>query len=285
MSNISAPNISGLVIKRVAATAGLLALAACATPAPPPPPPPPPPPVVESVPYRPVPPSGAPYVMAIPGRGSDGVRMTINAGLNQSESLWHLRSGWNVAALNCQGARYEPIAEGYGAFLTGNASALSAANDALEAKFRSGAASRRAAIRAREAHSTRVYNYFALPSARQDFCNVALQLSQEALGGQTGDAAQFAFSGLARVEAAFENFYSGYERYQQMSAQWDGKYGGLYGASQPGYVAVHGSGGGRVPSSLVAGNSGSGAADQVPNPGTGGSVSTPVVQPLAEGSR
>ena len=53
---------------------GSAVLAACATPPPTPPPPPPPPPaVVEAVPYRPLPPGGAHYVMDIPGAGqTDG---------------------------------------------------------------------------------------------------------------------------------------------------------------------------------------------------------------------
>ena len=54
----------------------------------------------EATPYRPLPPNGAAYAMTIPAVGADGVRRTINTGLDRDDTIWHVRSAWNVAALN-----------------------------------------------------------------------------------------------------------------------------------------------------------------------------------------
>jgi len=37
------------------------------------------------------------------------VRDTVNAHLNPLEAVWNFRAAWNVAALNCLDARYQPI--------------------------------------------------------------------------------------------------------------------------------------------------------------------------------
>ena len=91
--------------------------------------------VVEAVPYRPLPPGGAHYVMDIPPRGPDGRRLTVNSGLSDDHLVWHLRSAWNVAALNCLAPEYEPILEGYRAFLTNNVRPLKAVNNRIEREY------------------------------------------------------------------------------------------------------------------------------------------------------
>ena len=80
--------------------ATLLALAACAAPPPPPPPPPPPAPAAVVIPPRPVPPSGAVATMTIPQLGPAGVRQTVNAGVSTNQTVWNVRSAFDVAALN-----------------------------------------------------------------------------------------------------------------------------------------------------------------------------------------
>ena len=54
------------------------------------------------------------------------------------------------------------------------------------------------------------------------------------------DANEFAAANFSIFEQPFETFYNSYEQYQRDSAAWDAEYGAEYGASQPGYVAVHG---------------------------------------------
>ena len=287
---------SMLTVRRIpvrhAVTAmGLAVLAACTTPAPPPPPPPPPPPVAEAIPYRPIPPIGSTYVMTIPPMGADGVRQTVDTGLDDNETIWHLRSVWNVAALNCLGAQYQPILDGYGAFLKKNTKKLTAVNTALDKKYASSAGSVSAGRKAREVHMTQVYNYFATPAAIGNICNVALAVANEYLQAPPSDLSAFAAATLPRFEAVYLDFFNAYDRYRADSAAWDARYGAQYGPSQPGYVAVHG-GSQRTIGTVLAGNGKPVVVGDVVDPETGARIpvvgvpaataSTPVVQPVAK---
>jgi hypothetical protein len=267
---------------------GSAVLAACATPAPPPPPPPPPPPqVVEAVPYRPLPPGGAHYVMALPAKGSDGRRITVNSNLSDDQLVWNLRSAWNVAALNCMAPEYEPILQGYRAFLTGNVKGLKAVNDRIEISYTSRFKARRDAIVARDGYTTQVYNFFAEPAARAGFCRAALDMANRALAAPPSNPLAFAQANFDGLLAPFEQFFDQYEAYQRASSEWDAKWGPMYGASQPGWVAVqqHRAG--------LAVDQGPGALQTVIDAQTGlpvpvipvkeGVTSQPVVQPIAPG--
>lgn len=211
-------------------------LAACAPKAPLPPPPPPPAPV-EIVPYRPLPPSSATYFMAIPARGADGRHLTPLRNITDDERVWYFRSAWNVAALNCIGPGYEPILTGYAAFLKDNVKALKAVNTRIDQASRK-SASNRDAMMSREKSMTIVYNYFALPPARAEFCQAALRMASLTAATPKPDAATLAAAHFQEFEAPFENFFTAYEQYQRDSAAWDAQYGSRYGASQPGYLAV-----------------------------------------------
>lgn len=248
----------------------------------------------EIIPYRPIPPGGATYVMEIPPAGPDGQRITVNSNLDENSTLWHFRSAWNVAALNCIDAAETPILEGYRAFLTKYRRQLTAANTAIDQRFRREHGSGNRGVKAREAYMTQVYNYFALPPARADFCNVALQVANEFLLVQPDDPKVFAAGALPRYETAFQNFYRQYEQYRIASADWDMRYGERYGASQPGYVAVHSYSQPGVAATLVNLNAPAPVAEVV-DPDTGAripiipvqddTVATPVVQPVPEGGR
>ena len=217
--------------------AGLAAVAACA-PKPLPPPPPPPPPPVEVVPFRPIPPMGAAYVMNVPQLGPDGRRMTVLSNPSADERVWYFRSAWNVAALNCTGPTYQPILDGYSAYIKNHARALKQVNDRIDATYRKEYSVARDAIKARETTMTTVYNYFALPPARAAFCQEALTIANQALAMPTYDPTAFAAANFSSMETPFDNFFAAYEQYQRDSAAWDVQYGPRFGASQPGYLAV-----------------------------------------------
>jgi hypothetical protein len=227
-----------LTIRKLAVGAGLALLASCGPPPPPPAPPPLPPPAPEPepepepivIPSRPRAPGGATTTMAIPQVGADGIRMTVNAHLNPLEAVWNFRSGWNVAALNCLEPRYQPILDGYKAFLNNHARRLTAVNRALDLQYRRDFGS--AAISRRESFNTQVYNYFALPPARNYFCEAALKVSTQMLAAPPGDIDAFALTSLPVLEGAFEQFFSDYERFKLAVADWDAQYGAQYGASQ-----------------------------------------------------
>lgn len=226
--------------------------------------------VQEPTPYRPVPPGGAAYAMQLPPLQADGLRATLNSNLDENSTLWHFRSAWNVAALNCLDASQQPILEGYRKFLTTYSRTLAATNRALDQRFRTEQGS--AGIRARENHMTQVYNYFALPPAQREFCNTALAIANEFLAAPPASAHELAAANLPRYEAVFQEFYRQYEHYQVASAAWDERWGALFGDSQPGYVAVHG-------------YAGAGGGIVNLNAAAQAGVAAPLVPPVAEGER
>lgn len=272
----------GLAITTLAVTGAVLA--GCTKPPPPPPPPPPPAPrVVEAVPYRPLPPGGAHYVMDIPPRGPDGRRLTVNSNLSDDQLVWNLRSAWNVAALNCAGPEYQPIIDGYRAFLTRNVKSLKAINDRLEKSYASRSRTRREAMVARDGYVTQVYNFFAEPGARASFCRVTLDMANRALAAPPTDPLAFARANFDGLLVPFDQFFTEFEAYERAAADWDAKWGALYGASQPGWVAVQQARGSGTPTTTT-------AAQSVIDPLTGlpvpvipvneGVVSQPVVEPI-----
>jgi hypothetical protein len=282
----------GLTLAATALTSALLAACAKAPPpAPPPPPPPPPQAAVEQVPYRPLPPGGAHYVMDIPARGPDGRRVTVNSNLSDDQLVWNLRSAWNVAALNCLSPEYQPILDSYRAFLNGNTRALTRVNDRIEKSYTSRFRIRRDAIVARDGYTTQVYNFFALPAARAGFCRAALDMANRALAAPPSDPLAFAQANFDGLLLPFDQFFIEYEAYQRASAEWDAKWGAMFGPSQPGWVAVQEAraSGAPVPSvtSLVSEAPG---VQTVIDPETGvavpvvpvneGVISQPVLQPL-----
>ena len=260
-------------IAKLAAIFGLALLAACGpqkvVSAPPPPPPPPPVVVVvapqpEPVPMRPLPPRSASIGMALPAVGPDGVRNTVNAHLNPLEAVWNLRSGWNVAALNCLDPRYQPILDGYKALLKTHAKRLTKVNTDLDKQYRTEFGAGVKAIRAREAYMTQLYNYFALPPARDYFCDAALQLSQESLLVPPKDIDAFALINLPKLEAAFEHFFQDMERWRIDVAAWDAK----YGPPAPVYAAAP--------------STGAVYTNATYGPPAGGAVSVPVTAPVQQ---
>lgn len=288
--------ITSAPIRLITLAVGVAALGACKTAAPPPPPPPPPPPV-EVIPYRPLPPSGATYVMSVPGRGADGQRVTVLKNLTDDQRLWYFRSAWNVAALNCISPEDQPILDGYRTFLTSNAKALTAVNQRLDKTFQKEYKSRNEAIAARERQMTIVYNYFALPPARAEFCQAARQVAAAQAAMAKPDPAALAAANFVQFELPFENFFTAYEQYQRDSAAWDAQYGVRYGASQPGYVAVQAARAMMIPQAGISDPAATTTqvvtqAGSVTDPETGASIpvvpvveqgqSVPVVQPVPE---
>lgn len=216
----------------------LSALAACApkpAPAPPPPPPPPPPPVAV-IPPRPLPPFGASPNLTIPPVGPDGVRHTVNSGLSTAQTVWNLRSAYNVAALNCLKPEYSAILPGYKAFLKTNVKVLAAANRTMDREFR--AKYGRSATAEREAYLTRVYNFFAQPPTLGNFCDAALNLATDGNALKPTGLDAFAAAELPRLDSVFQNFYLAYGQWQSDAALWDAHYAPR--ASQPAIAAQPG---------------------------------------------
>jgi len=224
--------IEPVVIRKVAVAAMVAAVAACTTAPPPPPPPPPPapPPVAVVIPPRPTPPHGAIGTMIVPPIGADGVRQTVNAHLTPAQMTWNLRSALNVAALNCLEAEHAGILSNYKVFLTTHAGGLAATNKTVAGEFRKkfGASYRDM----QDSYMTQVYNYFALPPALDNFCDMSLTVSDELRAVPKGQLDAFAAGALPRIEGVFENFYRSYEQYRVDVAAWDARYGRAGGSAQ-----------------------------------------------------
>ena len=236
--------------------------------------------------------------MRIPDKNFLGKRKTVNRGISQDEEVWHFRSAWNVAALNCLAPQYEPILTAYSAYIDDHADALRAVNRRIDEDYTENSDTRRDGMLAREQQMTAVYNFFALPPARARFCRAALDISNRALIAPPTDPTEFARDNFALFEEPFELFFEEYETYQEASASWDAKWGDRFGATQPGWVAVQRAMAERTPVPSVESDPAAtlatpGAASQtVTDPETGGRVpvipvpenvvSQPVVEPVAK---
>ncbi len=206
------------------------AVAAC-TPKPPPkplpiplPPPvvvlPPPPPV----PSMPLPPGGAAASTKLPAYGLDGLRITPNRGLSREEAIWNFRSAINVAALNCQGPVWGVIAQNYNSMIVLHKARLSQTNTAVDNEYRKRFAGQNA-LRVRDSRTTELYNYFALPPIREQYCNAALLKSQEAIAVPSTAFPEYAIGALTDIDGIFLNFYDAYAKYQIDIVDWNLKYG------------------------------------------------------------
>ncbi|RKF21218.1 hypothetical protein D6851_09945 [Altericroceibacterium spongiae] len=149
---------------------------------------------------------------------------------------WNMRSGFNVAALNCNELQYQPILKAYSKMLEDHKKRLSSTNRALDAQYREKYG--RSYKSEREDYMTKVYNYFALPPAHKYFCEAALAAANNYLLMEPDDIDSYAATTLVQFEAAFEEFYTDYENYRVAVQSWDARYGAEYGASQPGYVSA-----------------------------------------------
>ncbi len=218
--------------------AATTALAACATKAPPPKPMPrvivPPPPVI---PPRPLPPGGAAISMQIPPFGIDGVRETPNRILSADESIWHFRSAINVAALTCGGIVWDPIATNYNSFIKVHKVRLAKANKAVDAEFKARYPGQNG-LRVRDGKMTDLYNYFSLPPVKQEFCNMALTKSQEAVALPIGALPEYSVGALKDIDAIYLRFFDAFAQYQRDVTLWDQRYGPPTSVAVPVMVPV-----------------------------------------------
>ena len=201
------------------------AISACA-PAPkpvviaPPPPvyiPPPPPPVM------PLPPGGAAASMKIPALGLDGVRVTPNRGLSRDEQIWHFRAALNVAALNCQGPVWGQIATQYNKFIVMHKVQLSKSSKTVDREYVARYPGQNG-LRVRDTKLTDLYNYFALPPVRSEYCDTALRKLVEVNTVPVAALPEYAMGGLTDIDGIFIRFFDAYAQYERDLADWNMKH-------------------------------------------------------------
>jgi hypothetical protein len=229
---------------------------------------------------RPEPPNDAAPQTPIPPVGFDGTRQTVNANLSTAQTTWNLRSGLNVAALNCLDPEHALILNAYTVLLKAHEKHLTATNRALDAEFRATYGTNSRDIR--DQYMTRVYNYFALPPAQDAFCDAALQISRNYLTAPPADLDVYAANTLPQLEAAFVQFFDAFENYRVAAAEWDARYGIPsqsvgFAMNSPAQSQVS-----PIASAPVAPSAAAPAVDQALAAST---VSTPVVQALPTSDR
>ncbi len=205
---------------------GTMVLAACAKPTPPPKP------VVvitdPGPPVRPIPPLGAVANMYIPPADEvSGKRLTPNSNISEVATIWHFRSAFNVAALNCVPPTYASVNEYYSSFLTRMKIPLAKVNLAMDAEYRARypGAGTTGAARIRDTAATDIYNYFSLPPVTQQFCALMLEKGPAATMLTEDQLYPFAKQTLDEIDAIYIKFWEDYEDYQRRLAEWEALYG------------------------------------------------------------
>ncbi len=202
------------------AVVGLMAVAACTPVAPPAPIGPPP----TAAPRAPLPPGGAAASTVLPPMGVDGVRTTPNRGLSTEEHIWNFRVALNVAALNCRGAAWDEITTNYNSMLRNYKNTLRIVNGNVDREYSKKHG--RSGKRVRDTKTTELYNYFALPAVKANYCNTSLAKSREvsALPVEREAFRAYAIGGLNDIDRVFLDFYDAYAQYQVDMANWNARY-------------------------------------------------------------
>jgi hypothetical protein len=112
--------------------------------------------------------------------------------------LWNLRSGLNVAALQCQFSPYLRAVPNYNALLAHHAAELAAAYTTLNGYFRRIAGPTQGPRRFDD-YSTATYNNFSTLQAQMGFCQTATNITKEALTRPKGELHTIASSRMREL--------------------------------------------------------------------------------------
>ena len=84
---------------------------------------------------------------------------------------------------------------------------------------------KRCAIMPEIVYSPELYNFFALPSVREEFCNAGLAKSQEVLAVPLAAFPEYAIGSLGHLDNIFLRFYDAFLQYERDLADWNLRYG------------------------------------------------------------
>ncbi|WP_114951944.1 hypothetical protein [Sphingosinicella terrae] len=122
--------------------------------------------------------------------------------------LWNLRSGLNVAALQCQFSPYLRTVDNYNGILAHHSQELANAYQALEGYFRR--VHGRTGPRRFDDYSTQTYNNFSTLQAQFGFCQVAGRIGKEALGARKGELNQIATARMRELRSSLSPMTEAY---------------------------------------------------------------------------
>lgn len=125
----------------------------------------------------------------------------VSTNISPLESLWHLRAALNVAALGCRDADEAATVAAYNQLIRNQGAALVTASAAVTAHYKAqyGAAWQDVLDR----DMTKLYNYFAQPTAQGAFCNTAKAVLAQVATVDPAKLADFAVEELPALEAPF----------------------------------------------------------------------------------
>ena len=119
---------------------------------------------------------------------------------SRAHLLWNLRSGLNVAALQCQFSPSLRAVENYNALLAHHSRELAAAYQALEGYFRR--VHGRTGPRMFDEYSTQTYNNFSTLQAQIGFCQTASRITKEAIARRKGELHQVASARMRELRGS-----------------------------------------------------------------------------------
>ena len=122
--------------------------------------------------------------------------------------LWNLRSGLNVAALQCQFSPFLRTVGNYNALLAHHNRELAAAYTTLEGYFRR--RNGRTGPRQFDLYSTQTYNGFSTLNAQFGFCQTASRIGKEALATPKGQFGQLAVNRMRELRSSLLVASDGY---------------------------------------------------------------------------
>lgn len=118
----------------------------------------------------------------------------------QAHLLWNLRSGLNVAALQCQFSPFLRTVDNYNGVLAHHSRELDRAYRALEGYFRR--VHGNGGPRRFDDYSTQTYNNFSSLQAQLGFCQTAGRIGKEALARPKGQLGQLAAARMRELRSS-----------------------------------------------------------------------------------
>jgi hypothetical protein len=122
--------------------------------------------------------------------------------------LWNLRSGLNVAALQCQFSPYLRTVDNYNSLLAHHSRELTSAYQALEGYFRR--VHGRTGPRRFDDYSTQTYNNFSSLQAQLGFCQTASRIGKAALATRKGELHQVATARMRELRSSLQPTYEAF---------------------------------------------------------------------------
>lgn len=144
-----------------------------------------------------------------PGDPMVGVPLPgANAAELRAHLMWNVRSGLNVAALQCQFSPYLRTVDNYNGVIDHHAAELRQAYTALEGYFRR--VHGRTGPRQFDDYSTQTYNNFSTLHAQLGFCQTAARIGRELLAARRGEFYTVASARMRELRNSLTPFHDTY---------------------------------------------------------------------------